>query len=458
MRLIPPGFLIMGCAVFFSLGSATLAQDSAARDQEADSLMQSKSNTLGGAAWLENGQIVNGRYFKLGATPLSRQWVGNLYLDLTDEVAIRDRLTIYAGIEGKIGYDTSPLRTIDDALNNAPIQQISFAIIHAEGAYSVGDAGNPFFKIGLGLFPFKYNPDARNLGEYLFRSGTYPAYIMTGFDAAFAYLTGLRLSSDFVPGLHQSLLLTTMSQVRPFYDFSPSYIADYTVGSFLTIGAGVSLSHALSVDQSQTMPAVYNNKYKTGPADSAYYTFAGTKVMGRFSLDVQKFLPFREILGKEDLKLYGEGAILGAEKYPASNLYDSLNKINPYGYDNILRKMPIMAGFNLPGFKIIDVIAIETEWYGCRYPDVYNTVVRQGLPIPDGPQAGYTDFAYGAGVNRWKWSLYAKKEVMHGFSLIVQFASDHTRLVTQMPKNIDYEETFVKPSQWGWMAKALYNF
>ena len=172
--------------------------------------------------------------------------------------------------------------------------------------------------------------------------------------------------------------------------------------------------------------------------------------MARFSFDIKKFLPFRNVFGKEDLKLYGEGAILGLENYPASTLYDSTNQNNPYGYNKLSQKMPIMLGLDIPTFRVLDVLALETEWYGCPYPDGYMEIVRNGLPIPD----QYTNYQN----TPWKWSVYAKKEVAAGFSLVAQCARDHTRLTTELAKNVDYDETLVGNNQWWWMAKVLYTF
>lgn len=34
----------------------------------------------------------------------------------------------------------------------------------------------------MGYFPYKFNPDATNLGEFLFRTGTYPLYLISNFN------------------------------------------------------------------------------------------------------------------------------------------------------------------------------------------------------------------------------------------------------------------------------------
>src|SRR5690606_30439490 len=49
----------------------------------------------------------------------------------------------------------------------------------AQGIYSFGAPGNPHSRLQFGFFPVKYG-DSHNLGEYLFRSGTYPGTLVTG--------------------------------------------------------------------------------------------------------------------------------------------------------------------------------------------------------------------------------------------------------------------------------------
>ena len=51
--------------------------------------------------------------------------------------------------------------------------------------------------LAVGYFPYKYNPEARNLGEYLFRSGTYPVYLTNDYDFPLARVAGLRYGLNF---------------------------------------------------------------------------------------------------------------------------------------------------------------------------------------------------------------------------------------------------------------------
>ena len=64
----------------------------------------------------------------------------------------------------------------------------------ADLTYNFGSSDDPDLSITLGYFPFKYNPDARNLGEYMFRSGTYPQYLITDFDFPMAKLFGMHVN------------------------------------------------------------------------------------------------------------------------------------------------------------------------------------------------------------------------------------------------------------------------
>ena len=134
----------------------------------------------------------------------------------------------------------------------------SFIIDKAYGSYLWGDTASPFLSVTFGRFQYKYNPDARNLGEYLFRSGTYPAYLINNFDQPFARLTGLKLSSDLFGNsfakLHQDLMLTFETDIPPYYDASLSYIASCKIGKYFNVGAGVEFAHLISVDESQTTP------------------------------------------------------------------------------------------------------------------------------------------------------------------------------------------------------------
>jgi hypothetical protein len=311
----------------------------------------------------------------------------------------------------------------------------------------------------------------RNLGEYLFRSGTYPAYLINNFDLPYARLTGLKLSSDLFGNsfakLHQDLMLTFETDIPPYYDASLSYIADCDVGKFLSVGAGVEFAHLISVDENQTTPP--NDQFTGGRSmyitgnDTGFYTFRGIKLMARICFDPKAFIPL-SIFGKEDLKIYSEAAILGVKNYPAN---DSLNSKfatpnNIWGYDSLKNKIPVLLGLNVPTFKFLDVLSVEVEWYGCPYPNNYAAELGKGnipsLPLPDFyDRPGYL-YTY---EDNWKWSVYAKKMFMHDhYGVILQVARDHTRLESLLDeaKYNELEESLQEKRMWSWMAKVVAQF
>jgi hypothetical protein len=327
-----------------------------------------------------------------------------------------------------------------------------------------GDTASPWLSVTFGRFPYKYDPDAKNLGEYLFRSGTYPAYLINNFDLPFARLTGFKLSSNLFGILHQDLMLTFETDVPPYYDASLSYIVNCDVGKYLNVGAGVEFAHLISVDESQTTPVSTRTRYTTGTdTTSHYYTFRGTKLMGRMSFDPKPFFP-HSIFGKEDLKLYAEAAILGLESYPANDSINSNNSNhnNIFGYDSLLNKIPVMIGFNIPAFKLLDVFSLEVEWYGSNYPNNYATELGKGnlqsLPLPD--FYGRSDWEYVTADN-WKWSVYMKKMFMNDhFGVILQLARDHMRVESLLDeaKFYDLEEALGQNRMWWWMIKVVGQF
>ena len=74
------------------------------------------------------------------------------------------------------------------------------------------------------MFPHKYNPDSKHLGEYLFRSGTYPGVISTGgvltsggmdlVNTSRFLGQGLRLTATWLDGKLEQVL--TLYSVRTF--------------------------------------------------------------------------------------------------------------------------------------------------------------------------------------------------------------------------------------------------
>jgi hypothetical protein len=415
---------------------------------------------------MEFGQLKN---YWMVSQNIQHQDLLRIYVNFGVTKQVSEGLQIQAAAEGKMYYNTF------DKLNMQsveafvlPTMYYSFYLDRAYGVYSLGDVKSPFLQFTLGYFPFKYNPDVRDLGEYLYRSGTYPAYLVNDFDYPKARLAGLKVSSDLFGMLHQDLLLTTGTDRPPFFDLNLGYIASVDIAKILTIGVGGMYQSLLPANDSITSKPDPGNLYVKSNGDTAYYTFAGLKLMGRFSFDPKRIFYSSSdnfgIWGKEDLKLYGEISILGVQNYPANSAPNPNGggSINPYGYDTLLHKMPIMLGFNIPTFKICDVFGMEVEWYGCTYPNEFEYKGEsQILPVPltPGNQTGgpVDPFNY-SNLDNWKWCFYAKKSFKNGIFLMGQLANDHIRNETPIASSVDQEEALRTDRSWWWALKVGYKF
>lgn len=317
--------------------------------------------------------------------------------------------------------------------------------------YAIGDVNKPLLKLSAGVMPFKYNPDVRNLGEYIFRTNTYPATMRNRFDFPMARVTGFQLSSTPIDSLNFHLILATESEVVPLRDFGPAFFTDYTfLKNIVSVGAGAYFHHLWSVAERYTTPKVNNNIYMTPEGDTAYYTFRGSKVMGRLSLDFKPLLPFANMLGSNDLRLYSEIAFIGLKN---QGVY----------YDEQWRRRPIMVGFNFPTFKVFDVVSAELEWYNWDYRNSYTLALFEGtiLPKPDDANNDGIMPVSDWQQNALKWSVYAKRTFGSHFSVIGQVGFDHMQIErNSVPqKKVAYfGDAMHKHGDWAWVLKTQWVY
>lgn len=292
---------------------------------------------------------------------------------------------------------------------------------------------NKSLEVQFGYFPFKYNENSRNLGEYLFRTGAYPQYIINDFDFSAARIAGLRVGgTNFNNKLEWNVLATINPEFVTIGDVNLTGIVSYAPFSFFKVGGGVQFSSLIS-SSINTSPKTPTNAYVKSISGTdtsfGYYTFAGTKLMARACIDPKEFLPvdLKNMLGTEDLKIYSEATILGLKNYPGSldSVSDENNIKHPATiYNDIKKRIPIMFGFNIPTFKILDVFSMEFEWFGSTDPNDMTQVVRDGVPSSvRSSMIGYEDSTS----DNWKWSIYAKKTLVKHFSITAQVANDHLR-------------------------------
>lgn len=361
----------------------------------------------------------------------------------------------------------------------------------AQGIYKFGDPENPVASLQFGLFGHKYNPDAKNLGEYLFRSGTYPGYLWTGgwsFLNSAAYLAqGIRLKVPMFEGkLTHDFTLYMERDILPAHDLTPGYLLTWKPASFLEVGAGVAWQNGISFKPDSILsPHDLRNAYgkKSGlplteaerndPALSrdtlGYYTFQGFKGMARVSADLGVLAG----LPAGDFKIYSEIALLGFKDYP-------------FYYEKKSERMPLMAGINIPTFGLLDMLSIECEYLKSPFRNDINYAYRERIPLPVGEStsdptlyrrelwrsrllAGGTaaDTAAfdsltsklnsDAKKDDFKWSIYARRKITGAITLTAQAASDHFRpfeIVYARPAN---EPITSKAAEWYYVVRLEFG-
>jgi hypothetical protein len=317
------------------------------------------------------------------------------------------------------------------------------------------------FQLTLGNFGYGYNPDVKNLGQYLLRGYVYPGDIVPGFGNVMG-----AVASYQVGAFKNDFIVKSEHEFRPVYDLSVADVATWSVMDGLELGAGVNFYRLWKSNDA------FNNKNNDCPItdgtqcyildsirvdstttpgspftvyDTISGSLSGTKLMARFSLDPKKLLGLGSVggraFGKSDLILYGEAAVLGLTDYPTH-------------YEDILQRIPVMFGINLPMFGYLDYLSFEMKYYASKNFSDINYTGQSGAWIP------LIDFpATIAETKRddWKWSVNASKVLFGNLQLSTQVASDHLR-PGGSNHNPNGFEAMSTPKDWYWTAKLAYFF
>jgi hypothetical protein len=399
----------------------------------------------------ENGQIVKGVSGTSG-NEITRGWLERLILQFTNEFNPSPNTKLIMSVEGQFGF--SYPQSISD--RSTYLSRFWLYPNRVEGTYTFGNADRPFLQFELGYFPYKFNNYARNLGEFMFRSGTYPPYIVSNFNFPLARLLGARIGSTLWGSFRQDLLFTSEMPIFPTQDFSLSYLAHYTIAGCLELGAGIEFAHLFAIDDGLTSPTTFNSiedkvacMYIMKNNDTGYYTFKGTKPAAMVGFDPKPLLPssISRVMGKDDGLLYAEGCVIGWKNY--TNYNTDTNMAYP-DYHNRLDRTVAMVGMNIPAFRLLDILSLEFEFDPDRYPNNYKNVIDRNIP------------AYlvlpGKDLNPLKWSLYAKKTFFDRMSILGQIARDHMR--PPFPSYVQTERDDVLPrsGDWWWVLRLTVNY
>lgn len=337
------------------------------------------------------------------------------------------------------------------------------------------DEKNYWLRAMAGVFNFKYNPEAKNLGEYMFRTWTYPTVITTGglnlSGSAFSQLSGFKIDTR-KGGFSNDAILSIQSGRAPATALSFTDIASYQIGSFLTLGAGFMFDAFYGADDEAITPTKkrenqyytlsdgrkmaaveYDNRLadsvKTIPdgvviVDTNHYTFAGQKAMGRFTLDLGKLIG-EDLLRSSTFKLYGEGIVLGLKDYPTF-------------YTNIMDRVVLMAGIEVPTFGILDMLSFEYERSTNPYPNTTRGANANGLALPfyDAVLDKFPNAVREFHRDDVKWTFTAKKQIVKGMDIHFQAANDHLRML-DVYSTADMADFLITPEHWYWVTRFEYS-
>lgn len=353
---------------------------------------------------------------------------------LLEEAKLSDNTKVFVGVGGLYFF------ILPSKGNQYSVGQRSgfgFTDLHAEFEFWSRGQGNHGLLLKAGVFPFKYNENAKNLGEYMFRTYTYPTAIFTGgltkVNSAGVQLNGFDLNTK-LGGFNNDFLLTLKTDQMPSAALSLTDLMSYTIGGIFTIGTGLmfdniydptkinsgrynepdlSLYYTLKdgrMKLKQPFPNSGDSAYSPtdSAVDSTRLTFKGQKFLIRGSLDFGKLLS-SPILSDKDLILYFESVLLGTEN-------------RPFYYKKRADRTVYTLGFNFPTFHILDLLSVEGEYCSNPYANDVSNALRLLAPVPNPTGKEYNG-------DNVKWTAYAQKMIYPGFSITGQIANDHMRLV-----------------------------
>lgn len=401
--------------------------------------------TVSGDGNITAGQIVSGHeYGKQDKNGITKRWMNSFSARINVKSQPVDWYYTYLGLQVGSNFPITM---------SSVIQKESFKLTFksfipkAVGVFDL-KFDNWGFLVESGLLEYTFNPEIKNLGNFMYRGTSYPFYLKTKVDYIYANLFGIRPEVRFLDDqIRVEALLNSNLDQYPFFDFSLGLMAYYQMpNKFLDFGAGICFDRIFSVDKSVTEC----ENVKSQLSDTTM-NFRSTKLDFRMILDFKPLFGDPSLFGTSDLKLYGELAILGT-KTPKYFPNDSLITAS------VINRMPMMIGINLPCFKILDLLSFETEFCANPYPNDWWGGIG-GTPSPE-PQ-DVTDSTWHdiyKNKDNFKWTLYAKK-TFADFDIIAIFANDHsiyeTRNAETQPAT---EQTLRTNHDWHWYLKLQYRF
>lgn len=414
-----------------------------------------------GAAWMQFGRIENSFATPNSANNYDENWLGNYGGLVASSVKIDENW------EGALGFGSILVHLARGSVAEADIWYPFWVGFLTEARFtytSSGFAEEGGLKLNMGTFGYNYNPDSKNLGVYLLKGYVYPGTLVSGYADFFgvpASRTGV-MATYKVGGFTNDLITSIETDEKPLYDVSVADVATLRLGESFEIGAGVNFYRLLAADKRATSPGkdcesaflgpyagagpgvkgqdnacfIVEKDSAGNPIDTITGSLAGTKVMTRFRLDPKAWFGGSESMGKDELVLYGEAAVIGLQNRAIL-------------YDDILRRIPVMVGFNFPTFGLLNLSA-EVEYYASKNSS-------DNLPPQNGSWLPGIVGQPGTARDDWKWSVNASRVVLGNIFMGLQVANDHLRL-GGTHNTATGQEAMRTPQDWYWAFKTAYFF
>jgi len=296
-----------------------------------------------------------------------------------------------------------------------------------------------FFKGGV--YNFKYNPDSKDLGEYLLRSTAYPTILesMQGKDLmepSFSRVLGAQYGLNYE--YFRTLGLAYFEQFNtPVYDASLAYFA--TVGpSRAEVGLGIAYPRFLH----------FGDRKDVTPLDPSLEPYIDNKDLGkneikislRGRVDLAAYLEMSEPFG-----VYAEAALLGLKN-------DTLL------YKNMNERMPLMIGMDIPTFGILSALTLELEYFKNPYLErKYGKSDNNGRAYSVLPNIDDYASPPRKTSDDMRWSATIIRSLNRWFDLKVRLANNHMRLVSWNEDYVTGEPYTKRGSDWLCLIRLEYH-
>jgi hypothetical protein len=420
--------------------------------------------TLHGAAWTGFGRIVNSEYTKGTSTDYNDNWLQQSGAVASFSSRINDNWA------ANFGVGTAYVHLPRGSKGAANLWYPFWVAFVPEMNFNYGrtewfsEASQLDFT--LGKFSYSYNRDSKNLGNYLLNGYVYPNILVSAqgnLAQAPKSAMGSRLGLTFNKAFKNELLLLTETEYAPLYDISVADVITFNAAPGVEIGGGVNFSRVYQQSGSDCIPSELGQNARNSkgegcqvfvpdaagnifvldangnPTDSIRQKVSvprsGIKVMGRLSLDPKQWFGDGSF-GKNELILYSEVAVLGLKNYPVY-------------YDDIMRRIPVMVGFNFPTFGLFNLSA-EVEYFASKNSS-------NSLNAESGATAPLLQQDVDTGRDDWKYSVNASKVLAGSVEISGMVANDHIRLggTHNVANGLEALNTL---SDWYWTTKVAYFF